>query len=433
MRIVSRHVNIVWLSALLGVMGGCLGSPEDSLGTVNVNLVGRAPSGATYRLRNAIITVTGAAPAKVWNTEDEPDQTSLSANVATGDYVALLQDGWRLDRVEGTVATPVWAELTSANPVQFTVSAEQRTVVPLQFRVDAEPVDMAQGYDIVIAVQDPRSPVVGVLSEVSPETFWPGITMYPSDSSGDQVPLRNIVGPANTLLDPRGVIVVDDQIIVADTRSNAVASYPIIADGEVGPTRRIVGPATTLDGPRGLAVLNGELYVADFDGIVVFPLGASGNLAPTRRISRPPGTVSVALHHDDLYVVDWPGTTVRIVVYSATDSGTPTPKRILTEVGCATELAFSGDEMFVADTCRGIAVYPATASGNTAPLRMIWHTTFETLESHIAIFRDELYLTNNDENIVRVFPIDAAGDIAPTRSIVGEHTGLGIPTGVFVH
>jgi hypothetical protein len=64
---------------------------------------------------------------------------------------------------------------------------------------------------------------------------------------------------------------------------------------------------------------------------------------------------------------------------------------------------------------------------------MIWHTTFETLESHIAIFRDELYLTNNDENIVRVFPIDAAGDIAPTRSIVGEHTGLGIPTGVFVH
>src|SRR3954452_2868495 len=87
---------------LLGPWSGCIAAPEasesseSSLGSITLNLVGQSASGASYRLRDAVITVTGAGSTVVWNTEQSPDLTSLSANVATGDYSASLQSGWVL-------------------------------------------------------------------------------------------------------------------------------------------------------------------------------------------------------------------------------------------------------------------------------------------------------------------------------------------------
>jgi len=133
---------------------GCVASSDDvSTGTLSINLVGQASSGATYRLRDAIITVDGPATA-VFNTEDDPNRTSLSANVVTGDYTATLRPGFRMERVDGTTTTPVTATLISPNPVAFTVLSHQRTTVPLRFHVAQEEVDMSQGYDIVLEIEE---------------------------------------------------------------------------------------------------------------------------------------------------------------------------------------------------------------------------------------------------------------------------------------
>jgi hypothetical protein len=139
---------------LNGAATGCSGSADDlGTGQIDLNLVGAGPSGALYRLRHAIITVDGPSSA-VFATEDDPDRTSLSANVPTGDYIGQVQPGWQLERIQGSTVTPVNAELVSDNPTSFTVLANQRTIVPLRFRVELETIDMTQGYDIVVTVEE---------------------------------------------------------------------------------------------------------------------------------------------------------------------------------------------------------------------------------------------------------------------------------------
>jgi hypothetical protein len=133
---------------------GCLGTTDEVVtGTLSVNLVGSTPSGAVYRLRDATVTVEGPTGA-VFNTEDDPNRTSLSAGVAPGDYSASVAPGWRLERIDNGNAMTVNATLTSDNPVSFTVLPQQWTNVPLRFSVEGEAVEMTQGYDIVVDVDE---------------------------------------------------------------------------------------------------------------------------------------------------------------------------------------------------------------------------------------------------------------------------------------
>jgi hypothetical protein len=154
MGMIDRRGALVVL-ACLSLVGACLDGDEAETGTVGVNLVGQGASGATYRLRDATITVAGPASTIVWNTEDDPNRTSLSANVVVGNYTATLAPGWRLERlVTGQPPVDVTATLTSPNPVAFTVVPMMRTVVPFTFEVDGGVVDMSQGYDIVIDIDE---------------------------------------------------------------------------------------------------------------------------------------------------------------------------------------------------------------------------------------------------------------------------------------
>lgn len=142
-------------------LGACVDSDTET-GTVGIELVGQASSGATYRLRDAVITVEGPAPTLVWNTEDDPDRTSMSANVEVGSYTATLASGWRLERlVAGDPPVTVVATLDSPNPLAFEVLPMMRTTVPLRFVVEGDVVDMSQGYDIVLDIDD--SATVGTI------------------------------------------------------------------------------------------------------------------------------------------------------------------------------------------------------------------------------------------------------------------------------
>ena len=74
-----RWMRIVhsWVGSLLPSLSalrclapaGCLDARDQSLGEVNINLVGQTPSGTKYVLRGAVITVQGPA-SQTWNTQD---------------------------------------------------------------------------------------------------------------------------------------------------------------------------------------------------------------------------------------------------------------------------------------------------------------------------------------------------------------------------
>jgi hypothetical protein len=155
-----RFVCLLFATLALAV-GACNDSPA-STGSVSVSLVGQAPSGTIYRLRSAIIMVQGPSSTTFWNTEDDLTRTSLSANVPVGAYYAFLQEGWHLEKlVPGQPPETVAAILTSPNPQNFTVADDIRTTVPLRFRVEEGDVDMNQGYDIVIDVEEPSPATPG--------------------------------------------------------------------------------------------------------------------------------------------------------------------------------------------------------------------------------------------------------------------------------
>lgn len=415
--------------ALASVAVGCVGSEESSLGSIHVELVGQSPSGAVFRLRDATITVAGPTP-RVWNTEDDPDQTSLSANVLTGSYSATLADGWRFERLDHGETAPVTAELLSPNPALFAVADRQRTSVQLQFLVGRELVDLSQGYDIGITIADPPPPVI-VVTNQNPPT----VQVYPADATGDVAPIRTISGAATTLVTPWGVTISREQIIVCDV-GGAIDVFPLTANGNVAPIRRIAGPATTLVDPSAAVVYNGELYVAQSHSLAVFPIDATGNVPPTRTITGIPiGLGHLAIDSGELYVTT-PSDSIR--VYPATASGPASPTRVIeprSDGFCPSEgLTIAGNSIFASDRCaHGVVVFPKSAIGPVLPQRVIaGDRTGLRSPQELRLSGDELYVSERDLNRVQVFRTSASGDAAPLRSIVGPHTNLTGPIGLAV-
>jgi hypothetical protein len=447
MRVVKLPVGMLLWFATLGAVTGCADSDEPALGSLRLNLVGQAPSGTVYRLRDARITVQGPANHE-WNSEDDPDQTSMSADVPTGSYAARLQDGWRLERLDqtpgqapsGSSPTPVTAQLISDNPALFAVTALQRTSVPLRFRVDGGDVDLTQGYDLVVTVEEPRAPLVAVTS-LGVSLFFPSITVYPASAQGDVPPLRRIVGGSTGLAVPFSLGVVGDQFVVPTSAAfgAGLSFYPTTGNGDISPARQIGSP--TLFNTRDMAVFQDEIYFLTDSSIAVFPATAIGFVVPTRTLSFTidggggDRGIALAVDNGELYLAA--GDPTRIDVYPASAAGTVTPTRSIAVMSpsssCIAGVAVHGGEIFVSDDCaRQVRVYSATASGSVAPLRVIAGAdTGLQSPTKMAWFESELYVCDGLDS-VRVFPAGADGNVAPTRVIEGPRTNLSLPWGVVV-
>jgi len=432
---------MVWSAA-----AACVAPVDAALGSMTLNLAGQAASGNVYRLRDAVITVRGPTSTKVWNTEDDPDRSSLSADVVAGSYSATLQDGWRIERVEGLSTTTLPAQLLSDNPAQFVVAFNQRTNVGLRFRVADEDVDLTQGYDLTLVVQEPGPPVLVVTSD-GDQHAPPSVTVFPAGASGDAAPLRTIAGPATTLLGPAGVTVANEQIIVCDAPTNAIDFYPLLADGNAPPARRIVGPATGLASPTGVAVLGDQIYVSQSSlahgTILVFPLTAAGDVAPTRTITGLDSSEAIAIDGGEIFVTN--SLDNRVVVYPITASGNAAATRTIVELSgssfCPRGLAVRRGELFVSDSCLGgVHVSPASASGRVTPVRQIAGSATGITATgggvravqQVALFRGAIYVADSSSDTVRVFSAIADGNVAPSRVIGGPSTHLANPVGAFV-
>lgn len=415
----------------LGLVGGavsCTGQ-EDLTGTLSVNLIGQAPSGAIYRLRHAVTSVTGGGATRIWNTEDAPDQTSLSDDVAVGNYEVSVAPGWDLELIEGDTTTPVAAQLISDNPASFTVGVHQRTTVPLVFHVDTEVVDLAQGYEIVVTVDEP-SPQLVVVTNLN--NFQSGsITVFAANADGDAAPLRTIAGPLTRLDFPLGVAVTEDEIVVCD--DGGVLFFPLLADGDVAPTRQIIGDDAELGGGcEDVAVVGDDLYVVTSFDVLVFPRTANGDARPRAR-ARSSGRGFfgyIAIDQGELYLSDW--NAGKVLVYSLPMDEDAAPVRFIS-TRCPSGLAVQDGELMVADGCApGITVYSADASGAAEPLRTLSGAHTGILGSGaLRRVQGNIYVTDIEDR-VSIFADTAAGDTAPLRVIAGPHTGVVTPVGVAV-
>jgi hypothetical protein len=438
-----------WLlsCALAGSLAGCAAS-QDSLGTIHLDLTGQAASGTTYRLRDAVITVAGADYARVWHTEDDPSRVSLSDEVADGSYTATIADGWRLERVDASATTTVSAQLVSANPVQFTVAQHQRTSVPLQFRAEGELVDMSQGYDLVLTVDEAlRQPTVVVANL---DDNGPSILVYEHDPSGDVAPSRVIAGPSTLLTQPTGVTVDHGQIIVADN-AGAINVYPLGANGDAAPVQRITGSATQLlsSNMYEIVVRGDEMFVSQNGAVLVFPRSATGNVAPARVLSLHGGVGNgwghFAIDGDELFLAGpflVSGSSVYLVdVYPVAASGAQAPTRTLVPPqsigtsGCIPDgLAVTGGRIYetIGWCITGLFTFDKHASGAAVTQSIAGPHTGFSGPYVMAPFRDSLYVTDLADPAIRVFASNAAGDTAPRRVIAGPHTLLSEPLAIFV-
>jgi hypothetical protein len=137
-----RAVGLV-LSLILALGASACGVRQEApplglTGAVGLSLTGMA-NGVTYRLRNAeiVITLPSNTETVLLNSENDPDNATLSATLAAGFYSAELQPGWALERQDP--AQVVEASLRSPNPISFGFLPAARRASSMNSRLAADP------------------------------------------------------------------------------------------------------------------------------------------------------------------------------------------------------------------------------------------------------------------------------------------------------
>jgi 6-phosphogluconolactonase (cycloisomerase 2 family) len=185
--------------------------------------------------------------------------------------------------------------------------------------------------------------------------FPPEVDVYRKDASGEELPIRRLVG-SNTGLNSVHGIAIDDknQLLYVNTWGHysdfkvagtgkyedpAIKVYPLNASGDMPPLRVIQGDKTQLDWPGAMKLNpeNGDLYVANDIGqsVLVFAniSTAKGNIAPTRAIKGPktrlsyPTGVALDLGNREVWVSNMGAASA--TVYSLMADGDTAPVRII--------------------------------------------------------------------------------------------------------
>lgn len=122
-------------------------------GTLSMALQSTSAAGDLYRLQNATFSISqGGGLVAQLSSDDDPVATSLSVDLAAGDYDVSLADGWVLGLVDsGGVVTPVSATLVSAQVQPVTIADNVTSNLVFTFKVDGEPVVL--GGTLVISAQ----------------------------------------------------------------------------------------------------------------------------------------------------------------------------------------------------------------------------------------------------------------------------------------
>ena len=291
-------------------------------------------------------------------------------------------------------------------------------------------------------------------------------TVYPAGSNGNVAP-SSTIGDSNTYLyTPSGIALdASGNIYVANAFDNAVTVYPAGSNANVAPTSTIGGPKTGLDTPVGIALdAGGNIYVANDgsaiggnDTVTVYPAGSNGNVAPSSAIAGfntgLNGPLGIALDASgNIYVTNDGGNTV--TAYPAGSNGNAAPRSTI--AGSNTGLNFpvgialdAGGTIYVAnDGSNAVTIYRAGSNGNIAPSSAIAGSN-TGLEYPYGIALDangNICVVNSfyagvgvassgdavTNDTVTVYAAGSNGNVAPSATIAGPATELGVPEGIAI-
>lgn len=174
----------VGLGAALCALSGCSDLPPPPIGQLQLGL-SSGIGDAQYKLVNASFAIEGTAQLTL-NSDDEPESDTLLRALPAGPYSVELLDGWQLERYGSGGSQRVPAELSSNNPLTFSITAGALTTLTFQFKTGAPPpVATSEGQlRVNIEVDGVGSPQV-VISELmkNPEVL--------PDADGEWIELYN--------------------------------------------------------------------------------------------------------------------------------------------------------------------------------------------------------------------------------------------------
>jgi len=209
------------------------------------------------------------------------------------------------------------------------------------------------------------------------------------------------------------------------------------ARGDVSPDRFINTPHTTF----GIAVddKNQEMFltIQDDAAVVTYPKAAKGDDPPIRLLQgeqtllADPHGIALDSKRDLLYVSNWGSVNVHKAPPGGAKTGTIGRGGGHPNWPTGRNYAVPGSGKFMPPS---VTVYPRTARGNKAPLRVIqgpktqlnWPTALSVNPK-----TGELFVANDTAHSILVFAADANGDVAPIRVLKGPKTLIKNPTGVF--
>ena len=283
---------------------------------------------------------------------------------------------------------------------------------------------------------------------------------------------------------------VNNEVVLTDENLFNILVYDRLANTPpratmTEPKRMIGGLKTNIEFQCGLYIdpKNGDIYAVNndtVDRLVIFSRQARGDVPPDRDLHTPHGTFGVAVDEEHQELMLTVQHDSAIVTYHKNAKPEDSPVRLIQ--GDHTLLAdphgmaldTNDDLIFVtnhgsvhqvrASTSSGrgrrgagkenwplqredailgsgknvppsITVYPRTATGDAAPLRVIQGPNAQ-LDWPTGIAydpqTDEIFVANDMGDSILVFPASATGDVAPTRILKGPKSLVKNPTGVYV-
>ena len=257
-----------------------------------------------------------------------------------------------------------------------------------------------------------------------------------------------------------------DEVVLMDQNNWAIRIFNRLDNTPPGvpftqPKRVIQGPQTEIQYNNGIYVdpKNGDIYSVETDTgdeVVIFPREANGNVKPPRTLKTPHRGFALAVDEEnqELYVgVQHPP---QVAVYRKGASGDEKPLRslqgestrlsdvhgivldqknklmVVTNWGHVSDSTVAGTGRFEDPS---ISLYPMGAAGDVAPLRVVQGSLTQlNWPAQMSLDPDtgDLYVANDIGQSVLVFKETDKGNVAPTRIIKGNRTGLLNPSGVFV-
>lgn len=293
--------------------------------------------------------------------------------------------------------------------------------------------------------------------------------VYAQDNLGTEdvtrPPARNIRDTAPTFSSV-GVDAVRNEVYLQDSNRWSIRVFSRLDNAKPGepptePRRVISGPTSDVQFNSCVWVDpgSGDIYTVENDtgdSIVVFANRATGDAEPLRKLKVTHRAQSMTIDDatGELFLsVQYPP---QVAVYSKTASGDARPIRLIegpktrfsdvhgiaidtknkllyvNNWGNVSDYKVAGSGHFEPPS---ISVYPTTADGDTAPLRVIQGAKTQ-LDWPGAMSVDpdtgDLYVANDMGQSILVFRRTDRGDVAPARVVKGPRTHLSYPAGVFV-